>query len=228
MSTNIETYSTPLAISRTLARRSADTRVIYLTKDKKSWVIYSPTFLCSNPVWYGEMWSAHPRILTQINIAGRCVNLPRFVQAFGRDYAFSGQVAKGARVDSNPTVCNLVRAISSIMVASGSDLVYDSCLVNWYNPDHYIGPHSDAVVDLVPLSPIFSLTWGCLRTFRLTPRNGQHARAVSKSLKLKLNDGDMLVMGGECQSTHVHELLREKDISGTRINFTFRCFEKEA
>jgi alkylated DNA repair dioxygenase AlkB len=72
-------------------------------------------------------------------------------------------------------------------------------------------------------SPIASISWGFPRTFKLTPKNTSDA-----SMTLKLGDGDLVIMGGKCQQTHKHEILKIKkgDLStaGNRINFTFRCF----
>ena len=47
---------------------------------------------------------------------------------------------------------------------------------------------------------------------------------------VRLGDGDLLVMGGESQSTHKHELLRPgrapEEKTGRRINLTFRVFQE--
>merc|ERR1711920_112316 len=105
------------------------------------------------------------------------------------------------------------------------DLKYEACLTNWYDGgSHAIGAHSDTERNLVPGSPIFALTWGCERLFRVLPRRAGlgHAR-----VDVHLQDGDLLVMGGSCQRTHKHEVPKSKKCRGRRISLTFRCFASQ-
>ena len=97
---------------------------------------------------------------------------------------------------------------------------YNSGLINWYQPEHYIGQHADDESNCVKNSNIASVSWGCTRRFRLTSK-------THHSITLDLKDGDLVIMGGTCQKTHKHEImkLRKKDIHKNRINFTFRSFK---
>jgi alkylated DNA repair dioxygenase AlkB len=111
---------------------------------------------------------------------------------------------------------------------AGTTLTFNQCLVNWYEASHYIAAHSDDERQLVDGAPIFSLSWGMCRRFKLTSRDKSKSSSV-KSLCIDLDDGDLLVMGGTCQKTHKHEVppipKKEQAISGSRINFTCRCFK---
>ena len=71
-------------------------------------------------------------------------------------------------------------------------------------------------------------SWGAARRFTLKPRKKVPA-ADAVALELYLGDGDLLVMGGACQQTHVHGVpkRRKKDegAPGRRISWTFRQFK---
>ena len=90
---------------------------------------------------------------------------------------------------------------------------------------HYIGPHSDDETQLAPGAPIFSVSWGATRRFRLLPRRKTMPNMAVK-LDLEVADGDLVVMGGDCQKTHKHEVPKTKQLVGRRINATFRTFAK--
>uniref|UniRef100_A0A7S4B649 Fe2OG dioxygenase domain-containing protein n=1 Tax=Chrysotila carterae TaxID=13221 RepID=A0A7S4B649_CHRCT len=78
---------------------------------------------------------------------------------------------------------------------------------------------------------------GHWRRFRVTAKKNVTDAVVPKGggwfdsggATLKLHDGDLLVMGGECQRTHKHEIMKPgKDPAenyGQRINVTFRAFQ---
>ena len=116
---------------------------------------------------------------------------------------------------------------------------------------HYIGPHSDDETQLAAGAPIFSISWGATRRFRLLPRrktaSNRDQKAVSDDygstgstdacgasgrpaapvkLDLEVANGDLVVMGGDCQKTHKHEVPKTRQLVGRRINATFRTFAK--
>ena len=76
-------------------------------------------------------------------------------------------------------------------------------------------------------APVASVSWGAARRFTLKPRKKVPA-ADAVALELYLGDGDLLIMGGACQQTHVHGVpkRRKKDEGepGRRISWTFRQF----
>ena len=77
-------------------------------------------------------------------------------------------------------------------------------------------------------SPIFSLSWGGTREFVLSPKpqSQEDARFKLLPVSIPLEDGDLLIMGGECQYSHVHEITKYKDSDTVarrdRINWTLR------
>ena len=124
-------------------------------------------------------------------------------------------------------------------------------LTRYADGSHYIGPHSDDETQLAVGAPIFSISWGATRRFRLLPRRKtasiRRQKAVSDDadsigstdacgasgrpdasvkLDLEVANGDLIVMGGDCQKTHKHEVPKTRQLVGRRINATYRTFAK--
>jgi len=170
---------------------------------------------------------------------GRVIDFPRRTRAFGTDYKFTGQTQKAepiARIDP------LVLEVSETLRAADPLLAPNSAaLLNFYDAARgkYIGAHSDDERALVKDSPVISLSWcsqGHHRRFRFTARKGiTDALLPSWGAApgvLLLRDGCLVVMGGQCQRTHRHELMKPTkttgESKGQRINLTLRSFEQQA
>jgi alkylated DNA repair dioxygenase AlkB len=104
---------------------------------------------------------------------------------------------------------------------------YNCSLVNWYDPTHSIGLHADDEKEMNSDVPILSLSWGGPRRFLLRSKPNT-VGALSKLVELRLNDGDLLLMGGKCQEEFKHEVprVRKKDgLVGDRISWTIRSMQ---
>lgn len=122
-------------------------------------------------------------------------------------------------------------AAASSSAAAKAAWRFNSCLINWYlDGNHYTGAHSDDTKDLQPNSPIFSLSLGQSRTFRIrdkSPSLGAAGAAASTSRDIELSSGTLLVMGGRMQQHFTHEIVKitsSQKLVNPRINITFRCF----
>lgn len=191
----------------------------------KSWVALYPKYRPSTFDEFETIWNLHPKEHATVKMFGKTVPIPRYQQSYGRDYAFSGNIAKSIQ---EPAYVADMRLNINILFAD--KYCFNGSLCNWYEPEHYIGPHSDDTRQLTPNSPIVSISWGCSRKFSLKKKNKTNDEL--QDISLILEDGDLLIMGGECQSTHKHEILKSKKIINeekqkNRINFTFRCFKNK-
>lgn len=210
-----------------------------LLSSGRSWAIIARRFAPCSSEAFGPLWRARPDMQPTGIIMGRMVTFPRWNQAYGFDYSFTGQVAKAKPVGDVPFFGELLRELQTV------DNRLNSILVNWYDAaaGHYMGAHSDDERQLTPRAPIVSISLcsaGHSRRFRLTPKPTHKSDAyfpnstgwrdaTAEGLVIRLRDGDLLVMGGDCQGTHKHEVLKptgrvpgEKE--GRRINLTFRSF----
>lgn len=211
-----------------------------LTEDGRSWLLHAPKWW---PVESSEMqalWAHRPKELTLGVIMGREVAFPRRTRAYGQDYKYTGQTqAASSFDDAHPHVRQVVRALQQVDGLAS----HNAALLNWYDASlcEYMGPHSDDERALARGQPIISVSWctnGHYRRFRFSPRPGcKHALTPSFSPHLPpgvvhLQNGCLLVMGGDCQRTHKHELMKPTkalgESDGYRINLTLRHFLTDA
>ena len=172
----------------------------YLTKDHSSWVLHVPGWHPVGAEDFEAMWALHPPSLGRNSFQGRSVATPRYFQAFGRSYSFSGQVAEALPLSRVPLAETARQRIKALLLELGpcsdeaagvrpvaklSDGETDrdrdrdrgslppapnGVLVNWYLASHYIGLHRDDTRELVPFAPVWSISWGHSRLFCLRPR----------------------------------------------------------
>lgn len=230
-----------LATALASLRPAAPAITIYpLTPDGRSWVLHAKQWWPVGST-LESMWCARPVEPTSGRIMGRVVDFPRRTRAYGCDYTYTGQTQRAAPIDHAPLfVQEVFSALQGVDTLQG----HNAALLNWYDADlnEYMGPHSDDERDLVPLAPVVSLSWcspGHFRRFRFTPRQGVGDALLPTwdgNAKMpgviNMFDGCLVIMGGQCQLTHKHELMkvRSKEVhekSGRRINLTMRAFRKQ-
>ena len=188
-----------------------------------SWALHVARWRPSTPARFDAEWNMHPAERREVVVFNRRCYENRYSRAFGdQSYAYAGQVAQASPIEATAPCGELLKECNA---ALGSDL--NSCLENWYEPEHWLGDHRDDERALVPSAPVASVSWGAARRFTLKPRKKMPA-ADAVALELYLGDGDLLVMGCACQQTHVHGVpkRRKKDEGepGRRISWTFRQF----
>lgn len=123
-----------------------------------------------------------------------------------------------------PGIPNDVLAIWNAL--SGYDAPPEACLINWYGPGAKLGLHVDqdeAAAD----APVVSISLGDTAVFRL---GGPDRKSPSRTLRL--NSGDVVVLGGASRHWHhgvdrvlggSSRLLEEAGFpAGGRINLTLR------
>lgn len=200
-----------------LVDKVGEDKLVWLNDEHTSWAMCIREFLQPLDEVFEETWNAHPTEFHTIRMFDKETKLPRWQQAYGASYAYSGTEAKA--IAPTPLVSSLMEIMNDLI---DHHFKFNMCLCNWYGPDHYIGPHSDDTRQLVPCSPIAGLSWGATRLFVLSSKS-----VPEKKNTFVLHDGDLLIMGGRCQETHKHEIRKYKkmDEKGNRISFTFRCFD---
>src|SRR5262245_57143777 len=108
-----------------------------------------PTSLTPSRAALSQLWALHPEEFPEITIHGRVVKAPRWQQAYGRDYRFSGRVNRALPM---PALLEPLLAWSMQQI----DLRLNGLVLNWYDAahQHYIGPHRDKTTGLVDGAPI--------------------------------------------------------------------------
>ena len=72
------------------------------------------------PARFDEMWSLHPPTLGRNTFDGRSVQTPRYFQAFGRAYSFSGQTAAPLPLARVPLAAEPLTKIAALVTAAGA------------------------------------------------------------------------------------------------------------
>lgn len=206
------------------AREERVTIIFRENMTKRSWLdeFDLPEHLSNTD--FGMLWDMHPKIRNKVIMYGKEVPVPRFQQSYGRDYKFSGAVSKALPIpdEIKPFVdfCNWVYDLPG----EG----FNEILVNWYeNGNNYIGSHSDDESQIVPGSPIVTITLaapGELRKFRIRDKSTKN---VVKDVLT--HHGMVLVMGGDFQREFKHEIVKITGAAaenvGARISITLRQFK---
>jgi alkylated DNA repair dioxygenase AlkB len=164
-----------------------------------------------------ELWEMHPSEYPKITMHGHLIPIPRWQQAYGADYRFSGQVSRALPVPQ------LLRPLLS-WVQEKIDSRSNGLLLNWYDAEegHRIGAHRDKTGDLWPDSPIIMVSFGAARMMRLRRYKGKdrHDFVVS--------NGTLCILPLDTNETWTHEVLSRKSDCGRRISVTLRAFKAAA
>ena len=144
---------------------------------------------------------------------GRPVEIPRWQQAYGRNYRFSGITSPAVTVPD-------ILAPYLQWVREMVDERLNGLLLNWYQADrgHYIGSHHDDARDLLPGSPIVTISIGDARVFRLRVPNKKG------SIDHEATHGTVFVMPWDTNRAVKHEVPRSAAAQGRRISITARAF----
>lgn len=138
--------------------------------------------------------------------------MPRWQQAYERDYRFSGQVAVAQPL---PPVLEPLFAWAKANV----DNRINAVLVNWYDLSlgHYIGRHHDDTRQMLPGSPIVTVSVGTSRPYRL------RLRSRPGYIDIPTSPGLVIVTPWETNKKWTHEVPPTRT-PGHRVSITLRCF----
>ena len=92
---------------------------------------------------FERLWQLHPADFSRVRMLGRLVPTPRWQQAYGRDYRFTGHINTALPV--RPEMEPFLRWSQATI-----DARLNGPLLNWYEGSlhHCIGPHRDSSAGL--------------------------------------------------------------------------------
>jgi len=184
---------------------------------------------------FEQAWAARPDVSEDIVVYGKRHKVPRRIALFGvGGYAFSGNTMQPRSLDEVPLFTHAMTVIRRFLDRrehrcalgmsrdTNDNYATHVALVNWYDSQtkDKISSHSDSQIGLVPGYPILCFSFGVNRLFRLKAKRG------GARTDIWVRDGDLLIMGGACQSEFSHEIpapRKSEPITGRRISFTVRC-----
>lgn len=170
--------------------------------------------VCPDEATFEALWDLHPETFHEIMIHGRAVKTPRWQQAYGADYRYTGQINHALPVPSE--IAPLHRWLQENL-----DPALNGLLFNWYDGarDHYIGAHRDSTASMIPGAPIVTLSLGQERVFRMRPWKGRGYE------DFVVTHGDLLLIPFETNLAYTHEVPKFQRYQGRRISVTARAFE---
>jgi alkylated DNA repair dioxygenase AlkB len=163
---------------------------------------------------FEAIWSLHPREFHILKIHGRSVLTPRWQQAFGKDYRYTGSKNNALPVP------DLLKRFH-VWCLENIDARLNGLLLNWYDglDGHYIGAHRDDTRDLLDGSPIVTISLGEERIFRMRPWK-------QKGFKdLTFRGGEVVVIPWRTNLKWTHEVPYFKKYEGRRISVTLRAYK---
>lgn len=99
-----------------------------------------PRELSPDAAGFEALWALHPEDSHVIQMHGQPVKIPRWQQAYGADYRYTGRTNAAL-----PVPTDLVPFLGWARRAVNDRL--NGLLLNWYDGDlgHYTGPHRDSI-----------------------------------------------------------------------------------
>jgi alkylated DNA repair dioxygenase AlkB len=181
-----------------------------------SWINIKRNFLNISKNEFEELWNLRPNIDNYIKLMGKNIKIPRSQALFGKnDYSFSGITVNPFPLN-NKILENMLEKINEI----DPNYQYNGIFVNWYQDGtEYIGYHSDSEKDLTIGAPIYSISLGAKRKFKIKDIK------TNATMDFMLDDGTLLMMCGDMQKEFKHSIPRTIQCVDRRINLTFRSFK---
>ena len=174
-----------------------------------------PSSLWPSPETFECLWRLHPEAFPRFQIHGRVVDAPRWQQAYGVDYTFSGQSHEAL-----PTPPPLKPYLKWCQEHVDSDI--NGLLLNWYDGarGHYIGKHRDSNHGRVQGSPIITLSFGETRILRMRPWKKKGYR------DFVAEHGSVFLVPWNTNLAWTHEIPPSKRYQQRRISMTARAFHQ--
>jgi len=163
---------------------------------------------------FTEIWNEHPKEYHKIKMYGKEVSTPRWQQAYGKNYSYTGSKNNALPI---PDILKLFLEWSQENV----DKRLNGLLLNWYDGQqgHYIGAHRDDTRDLDQDSPVVTISLGQERIFRMR-------KYKQKDLKkdITIRNGEVIVVPWDTNLEWTHEVPSFKKYNGKRISITLRAY----
>lgn len=137
-----------------------------------------------------------------------------YISNYPTEYKYAKLSFIGDSWDNSPKILKVL----CDMISKELDYEFNSVLLNYYKDGKdEIKWHSDKE-DTLGKNPIIAcLNFGATRKFWFL-------RKLPNSEKFyhEVENGDLLIMGSECQEKYLHAILKEKEVTEPRISLTFR------
>ncbi|BDS12176.1 alpha-ketoglutarate-dependent dioxygenase AlkB [Aureispira anguillae] len=171
-------------------------------------------FLASLPS-FEALWDLHPKEYHLVKILGKEIPTPRWQQAYGFDYVYTG-----SKQNSLPITTSLKPFQNWCQAQIHPQM--NSLLLNWYEGEkkHYIGPHRDSPLGLLVGTPIVTISMGEERIFRFRPWRGKGYQ------DFVVKNGTVVIIPWDTNKAWTHEVPHFVRFKNRRISVTLRVYEQ--
>ncbi len=174
--------------------------------DAGAWVDIRPGWLSNSDALFERLavdvpWRADTR-----EMYDKVVAVPRLVSWFGA----------GSRLP-DPVLSAAGRALNDHYGRPPGQVFETAGLCFYRTGDDSVAWHGDRVGRTIERDTMVAiLSVGAQRTLSVRPKGG------GPTMKFPVGHGDLIVMGGSCQRTYEHAILKTKQAVGPRISIQFR------
>lgn len=162
---------------------------------------------------FEAIWNSHPTVFHRIKIMGKELPTPRWQQAYGKNYRYTGSMNNALPIPD---------LLAGFMEWSHQNIdpSLNGLLLNWYDGKlgHYIGAHRDDTRDMIPETPIVTISLGQERMFRMRPYKGKGFR------DFPMQNGQVLIIPWDTNLEWTHEVPHFKEYDKKRISVTLRAY----
>lgn len=166
-----------------------------------------------NSQQFNEIWDLHPDHFHTMMIHGKKVLSPRWQQAYGKNYRYTGAINNALPIPSQLQLF-LDWAKSNI------DERLNGLLLNWYDGQkgHYIGAHRDDTRDLLRNSTVVTISLGQERIFRMRPYQQKGYKDIT------FRNGEVIIVPWVTNLKWTHGIPKFKKYGGKRISIALRAY----
>lgn len=180
--------------------------VVRTQLDAGAWVDLRPGWVSNSDALFERLALDVPWRADRREMYDRVVEVPRLVSHFSAGDAYPDLLLTRAQDALND---HYGRPPGQVFETAG--------LCFYRTGDDSVAWHGDRVgraIDSDTMVAIVSV--GAARTLSVRPKGG------GETLRFPVGHGDLIVMGGSCQRTHEHAVLKTKTAVGPRISVQFR------
>lgn len=177
-----------------------------ITLDHGAWIDVRPGWLSNSDALFERLAVDVPWREDTREMYDKVVAVPRLVSWFGAGSVFPDPVLEQAREALND---HYGRPPGQVFETAG--------LCFYRTGDDSVAWHGDRVGRTIGQDTMVAiLSVGAERALSVRPKGG------GATMKFPVGHGDLIVMGGSCQRTYEHAILKTKQAVGPRISVQFR------
>lgn len=171
-----------------------------------AWIDIRPGWLSNSDALFERLAVEVPWRADKREMYDKVVDVPRLVSWFGAGATLPDPVLEQARNTLND---HYGRSPGQVFETAG--------LCFYRTGNDSVAWHGDRVGRTIGQDTMVAiLSVGAERALSVRPKGG------GKTMKFAVGHGDLIVMGGSCQRTHEHAILKSKQAIGPRISIQFR------